>query len=46
MGIAYRHSGSASFLFCDGHVESRKKDQVPAWYSGTTDPFWFSGQVQ
>lgn len=46
MGIAYRHSGSASFLFCDGHVEARTKNQVPAWYSGTTDPFWFSGQTQ
>lgn len=46
MGIAYRHSASADFVFCDGHVESRTKQQVPVWHPGTNDPFWFSGQTQ
>ncbi|HNS32212.1 MAG TPA: prepilin-type N-terminal cleavage/methylation domain-containing protein [bacterium] len=40
MGISYRHAGSASMLFCDGHVEYRTKPQVPRWYPGTTDVFW------
>jgi len=43
MGIDYRHGGSASFLFCDGHVETRTKAQVPVWYAGTEDPFWNGG---
>jgi prepilin-type processing-associated H-X9-DG protein len=44
MGISYRHAGSASFLFCDGHAETKTKAQVPTWHSDTTDPFWYSGQ--
>ena len=44
MGISYRHAGSASVLFCDGHAETKTKAQVPAWHTDTTDPFWYSGQ--
>ncbi len=34
----YRHLGRANFMFADGHVESRRKSEVPTSY--VNEPFW------
>ena len=40
-GFVYPHNGRANILFCDGHVESRTKEQIP---TASADVF-YSGNV-
>ncbi len=37
-GINYRHNGTANLLMFDGHVESRKRGEVPAFPDSTQAP--------